>query len=68
MFLDPPYAYARVGEVLAVAARLLRAGGLMVLERATRVDPDIPAALDRVRDIRSGDSSLTLLVRRAEAP
>jgi hypothetical protein len=37
-----------------------------VLERASRGEPDIPDVLERVRDVRSGDSTLTLLVRRAE--
>jgi 16S rRNA (guanine966-N2)-methyltransferase len=68
IFLDPPYAYTRVGEVLVAAAPHLRFDGLVVLERATRVAPDIPETFERVRDVRSGESSLTLLVRRAEAP
>jgi 16S rRNA (guanine966-N2)-methyltransferase len=66
--LDPPYAYDRLGEALAAAAPLLTPDGLLVLERATRVEPVVPDVLQRVRDIRSGDSSLTLLVRHAEAP
>ena len=65
IYLDPPYAFARTREVLEVAARLLHSEGLLVLERATRVEPEVPDPLVRVRDIRSGDSSLTLLVRRA---
>jgi 16S rRNA G966 N2-methylase RsmD len=66
VFLDPPYAFARTREVLAAAAPYLRSGGVLVLERASRVEPDIPDVLERVRDVRSGDSALTLLVRRAE--
>jgi hypothetical protein len=50
--------------VLAAAATHLSPEGVLVLERATRVEPDVPDALARVRDVRSGDSSLTLLVRR----
>ncbi len=66
VFFDPPYAFARTREVLAAAAPYLRSGGVLVLERASRVEPDIPDVLERVRDVRSGDSALTLLVRRAE--
>jgi 16S rRNA (guanine966-N2)-methyltransferase len=68
IYLDPPYAFARTREVLQAAAPLLHPEGILVLERATRAEPDVPDALARVRDIRSGDSTLTLLVRRAEGP
>jgi 16S rRNA (guanine966-N2)-methyltransferase len=68
IYLDPPYAFARTREVLQAAAPLLHPEGLLVLERATRAEPDVPDALVRVRDIRSGDSTLTLLVRKGEAP
>ena len=63
VFLDPPYAFTRTREVLAAAATHLSPEGVLVLERATRVEPDVPDAFARVRDVRSGDSSLTLLVR-----
>ena len=63
VFLDPPYADIRTREVLAAAATHLSPEGVLVLERATRVEPDVPDTLARVRDVRSGDSSLTLLVR-----
>jgi 16S rRNA G966 N2-methylase RsmD len=43
---------------------LLSSGGLLVLERATRQDPDVPSSLERVRDVRSGDSTLTMFTRR----
>jgi 16S rRNA (guanine(966)-N(2))-methyltransferase RsmD len=66
VFLDPPYAYTRTHDVLAAAATHLSPEGVLVLERATRVEPDVPDSLARVRDVRSGDSSLTLLVRRPE--
>ena len=64
VFLDPPYAFTRTRDVLAAAATHLTSEGVLVLERATRVEPDVPDALARMRDVRSGDSSLTLLVRR----
>jgi 16S rRNA (guanine(966)-N(2))-methyltransferase RsmD len=66
VFLDPPYAFTRTRDVLAAAATHLSPEGVLVLERATRVEPDVPDALARLRDVRSGDSSLTLLVRRPE--
>jgi hypothetical protein len=51
--------------VLAAAASRLADGGLLVLERATRREPEVPAALDRVRDVTSGDSTLTFMVKHA---
>jgi len=61
--LDPPYAAAHVRDVLDCAARILSAEGLLALERATRREPEVPATLERVRDVRSGDSTLTLFTR-----
>ncbi len=43
------------------ASGRLAAGGLLVLERATRREPPVPASLTRVRDVKSGDSTLTFL-------
>jgi 16S rRNA (guanine(966)-N(2))-methyltransferase RsmD len=65
ILLDPPYDYADVGDVLDVAAARLAQGGLIVLERATRRDLDVPASLERTRDVVSGDSTLTFLASRA---
>lgn len=59
ILLDPPYDIANTREVLDAAAARLRTGGLLVLERATRREPDAPPALLRVRDVKSGDSTLT---------
>jgi len=64
ILLDPPYDIRNVHQVLDRAAGLLSPGGLLVLERATRQDPDVPSSLERVRDVRSGDSTLTMLTRR----
>lgn len=63
ILLDPPYDIRNGHQVLDRAAGLLSSGGLLVLERATRQDPDVPASLERVRDIRSGDSTLTMFTR-----
>ena len=65
ILLDPPYDIANTRDVLDVAAGRLSADGLLVLERATRLEPDVPASLTRLRDVRSGDSTLTLFARRA---
>jgi len=60
VLLDPPYDVRNLDEVLSAAANLVSREGLVVLERATRRDPDVPPSLARVRDVRSGDSTLTM--------
>ena len=64
ILLDPPYDIENVSAVLDAAARRLAAGGVIVLERATRREPDEPAAVARVRDVKSGDSTLTFYTGR----
>ena len=61
--LDPPYAFPGTRAAIEAAAANLAPGGLLVVERATRREPDIPTGLARVRDVTSGDSSLTFLER-----
>lgn len=61
ILLDPPYDLANVETALEAAAGALDARGLIVLERATRREPVVPPSLVRVRDVKSGDSTLTLL-------
>jgi 16S rRNA (guanine966-N2)-methyltransferase len=61
ILLDPPYDLHPVSPTLEAAAARLTADGLLVLERATRREPDVPATLTRVRDVKSGDSTLTVL-------
>jgi 16S rRNA (guanine966-N2)-methyltransferase len=63
ILLDPPYDAATVMQALEAAAAVLSPDGLVVLERATRREPEIPAALTRVRDVKSGDSTLTFMTR-----
>jgi 16S rRNA (guanine(966)-N(2))-methyltransferase RsmD len=65
IFLDPPYGTGNVREALDTAARILTVDGLLVLERATRQEPDAPPTLERVRDLRSGDSTLTMFTKTA---
>jgi len=65
ILLDPPYGAGSVRTVLDRVAVLLSPGGLLVLERATRTDPVVPPTLERVRDVGSGDSTLTMFTRTA---
>ena len=62
IWLDPPYGHDS-SEPLEAAAGALAPGGLVVLERATRREPAVPAALVRIRDVKSGDSTLTFFTR-----
>ena len=61
ILLDPPYDLHPVSPTLEAAAARLSDGGLLVLERATRREPDVPETLIRVRDVKSGDSTLTFM-------
>ena len=63
ILLDPPYDIGDVHSVLERAAGLLASDGLLVLERATRLEPDVPPMLARVRDVKSGDSTLTMFIK-----
>lgn len=58
IWLDPPYD-RDAHDALEAAAGALAPGGLVVLERATRCEPAVPASLTRIRDVKSGDSTLT---------
>jgi 16S rRNA (guanine966-N2)-methyltransferase len=58
ILLDPPYDTSTI-DALDAAARAVAPGGVIVLERATRREPEVPASLERVRDVKSGDSTLT---------
>jgi len=63
ILLDPPYDADpdMVTHTLAASAERLAPGGLLVLERARRREPAIPPPLERIRDVASGDSTLTLV-------
>ena len=61
--LDPPYGSPDAPDALAAAADHLAPGGVLVLERATRLEPQSPQGLERRRDLRSGDSTLTFMER-----
>jgi 16S rRNA (guanine966-N2)-methyltransferase len=60
VLLDPPY-QDTVMPVLDAAADRLSEDGLIVLERATRREPEVPPRLARRRDVKSGDSTLTFM-------
>lgn len=62
IWLDPPYD-SDSSDALDAAAGALAPGGIVVLERATRRQPDVPASLTRIRDVKSGDSTLTFLTQ-----
>jgi 16S rRNA (guanine(966)-N(2))-methyltransferase RsmD len=63
VLLDPPYDIDpdTVTQALTAAADVLATGGVVVLERASRAEPDVPPGLSRVRDVASGDSTLTVM-------
>ena len=65
VLLDPPYDIDpdTVTRALEAAAEVLAADGLVVLERASRREAAAPAGLSRVRDVASGDSTLTFFSR-----
>jgi 16S rRNA (guanine966-N2)-methyltransferase len=62
MIFDPPYD-EQVDVVLAAAAARLAAGGVLVVEHARRRPPPAHVgALQRSREVTSGDSALALYV------
>lgn len=64
VFLDPPYDARGLDAIVTAAARLVAPGGLLVLEHARRVPaPARAGRLERVREVRSGDSALALYER-----
>jgi len=64
ILLDPPYDIGNIGLTLDAAARRLAGNGLIVLERPTRREPPEPGTLRRIRDVKSGDSTLTFFTSR----
>ena len=67
IWLDPPYDQADTLDALEAAADAVAPGGIVVLERATRRDPPAPATLTHVRDVKSGDSTLTFFAPKRES-
>lgn len=64
ILLDPPYDLADPASVLAVGGARLTPGGVLVLEHAARrPPPEAAGEISRVRQIRSGDSVLSVYAR-----
>lgn len=61
ILLDPPYDIQTFDAALAAAAPHLAPDGIVVVERATRRNIEVPDMLTRMRDVVSGDSTLTFL-------
>jgi 16S rRNA (guanine(966)-N(2))-methyltransferase RsmD len=60
ILLDPPYDDPQVDAVLAAAGEVLAPGGVLVLEHARRrAAPETAGRLARVRQVTSGDSTLS---------
>jgi 16S rRNA (guanine966-N2)-methyltransferase len=66
ILLDPPYDIPAMTPVLEASARALARDGLVVLEHATRHQPEHPVSLDPLRQVKSGDSTLTFFVARTK--
>lgn len=66
IFVDPPYDHPLTIELLDAAGRRLERGGVLVVEHPTRRALEVWGDLERVRDVRSGDSTLTFLARRTD--
>ena len=64
ILLDPPYDIMTMTPVLDASARVLAVGGLVVLEHATRREPEPAARLEPVRRVKWGDSTLTFFAAR----
>ena len=64
ILLDPPYDITTMTAVLEASARALSDGGLVVLEHATRREPEPVMLLEPVRRVTSGDSTLTFFAAR----
>jgi 16S rRNA G966 N2-methylase RsmD len=62
VLLDPPYGDDAATMLEAVWDHLTP-DGLLVLERASRAEPNVPAGLRRTRDLRAGKSTLTFMRR-----
>jgi 16S rRNA (guanine(966)-N(2))-methyltransferase RsmD len=60
VFLDPPYA-SDIHDVLQTVGAIVKEDGIVIVEHARRSQPpDAAAGLKRTREVRSGDSSLSI--------
>ena len=63
ILLDPPYDMESMTSVLEASVAALADDGLLVLEHATRREPEHPVSLDPRRQVKSGDSTLTFFTK-----
>ena len=67
VFLDPPYGPGELATALDAAAPVIGPATVLVIEHAARDQaPESAGALERVREVRQGDSSLAFYRRRGE--
>jgi 16S rRNA (guanine966-N2)-methyltransferase len=66
ILLDPPYDITSMTPVLDASSQALAPGGLVVLEHATRREPEPATWLEPVRRVKSGDSTLTFFTARTK--
>ena len=59
VYLDPPYDDPALAEVLALSARLLTPGGMVIVEHRSSVAVELPDGLLPFRSYRHGDAALT---------
>ena len=60
VFLDPPYA-SDIHDVLQTVGAIVKEDGIVIVEHARRSQPPASAGvLNRTREVRSGDSSLSI--------
>jgi len=64
--LDPPYDEPDLAAAVMAAEPLVTTGGLVVLEHATRREPEPAAWLEPLRRVKSGDSTLTFFGARTK--
>ena len=60
VFLDPPYA-SDIHDVLQTVGAIVKEDGIVIVEHARRAQPPaVATGLKRTREVRSGDSSLSM--------
>ncbi|MEM9593999.1 MAG: 16S rRNA (guanine(966)-N(2))-methyltransferase RsmD [Acidobacteriota bacterium] len=68
VYADPPYDFPGYTELLALVSPLLATDGRLVLEHASRREPEPPPTLDLLERRRYGDSVLSFFARRNTSP
>jgi len=60
VYLDPPYDDSGLADALALSARLLAPGGMVIVEHRSSCAVRVPAGLVPYRSYRHGDAALTV--------